>query len=565
MHSSPPRKLLKIDTITNSDEFSTPKSSSSSEKEESSLDHGDEERISNLHPQQDGEKIEESNRHSICEDPSILLMPSPATQIPSFSQQVHPLQPQTIHHFTNHSPSPLHRYSEYSTTPKKRLYETTTTTTNSTTTLNHSSQHPPHNRLFPSNLSLPFQDHFEHDITQSPAFPVLRDMLADTFDHHGDSSEEKESVVSLSEGSSLSGSSIFSEPHQKVDSQREASLSVSSTMHQSQHDVALTLSVGEDVISSSCSQQVITHEKSDNIDQKNSELNHSQTMSSAANATGGVLSEPKPLICKEIEPKDIKLDVLNLNKKGHHIRVLLVRHGQCITNVQKTILQEKPDHSIPLSKIGEEQAKAAGVYIRRFYEEMNQRLKEQIDKHNLKYIDISNRKFSNSVKHISNETTDFKFDNDDSDTEEDAKQSFIQNGKVPHEKVITYPLRVRLWNSTYNRARMTAEYIMKEASNVIQDQRESILLVEQQFGLFEGVPLEELANRFPQEFRHFEKHICATGRFYARPPLGESRFDVSKRVQLLFDKFIEDSEKEYINDIVIVSHGVTVRSFTQSK
>lgn len=175
---------------------------------------------------------------------------------------------------------------------------------------------------------------------------------------------------------------------------------------------------------------------------------------------------------------------------------------------------------------------------------MNQRLKEQIDKHNLKYIDISNRKFSNSVKHISNETTDFKFDNDDSDTEEDAKQSFIQNGKVPHEKVITYPLRVRLWNSTYNRARMTAEYIMKEASNVIQDQRyveflrqaifeifqyptpyirESILLVEQQFGLFEGVPLEELANRFPQEFRHFEKHICATGRFYARPPLGESR------------------------------------------
>ena len=47
--------------------------------------------------------------------------------------------------------------------------------------------------------------------------------------------------------------------------------------------------------------------------------------------------------------------------------------------------------------------------------------------------------------------------------------------------------------------------------------------MEQQFGLFEGVPLQELQGKFPDEFNHFEKHIGLFGRFYARPPLGESR------------------------------------------
>ncbi|KAG2392895.1 hypothetical protein C9374_009472 [Naegleria lovaniensis] len=474
--SSPPRKLLKTmpNHLTNSSEEDTEACSSS-------------------HTNSTMKIITSGSNHDAESDQ--LLMPSPAAQIPSFSQQ------QMIHHFTSNNSSQNH-YSD--STPKKRLYETALN--------NYSSQHHS-SRLFPTNLTLP-PDHFEHDITQSPAFPVLKDLF-DACDINNRDTELKSAMSS----SLSSGSSIFSENHQ-IDSQGEVQVPPSSQRDASDNMV---------------DQQTLNN------------VNYSATSVAAA-------VEAKPLICKEIEPKEIKLNVLNLNKKGHHIRILLVRHGQCITNVQKTILQEKPDHSIPLSKIGEEQAKAAGVYIRRFYEEMNRRLKEQIDKHNLNYIDISNKKFSNTVKHISNETTEFKFDND-SDTEEDVQHA-SHNGNN-HGKVVTYPLRVRLWNSTYNRARMTAEYIMKEASNVIQDQRESILLVEQQFGLFEGVPLEELANRFPQEFRHFEKHICATGRFYARPPLGESRFDVSKRVQLLFDKFIEDSEKECINDIVIVSHGVT--------
>jgi len=119
--------------------------------------------------------------------------------------------------------------------------------------------------------------------------------------------------------------------------------------------------------------------------------------------------------------------------------------------------------------------------------------------------------------------------------------------------------KCRIWTSTYKRARQTAELIKEEAGDWVTDIKESMFLVEQQFGLFEGVDwangsVDEI---FPQELAHYNK--CATfgGRFWARVPMGESRFDVCRRVYHTLQPIRDDG----IEHVIIVSHGVTLRAF----
>jgi len=77
--------------------------------------------------------------------------------------------------------------------------------------------------------------------------------------------------------------------------------------------------------------------------------------------------------------------------------------------------------------------------------------------------------------------------------------------------------------------------------------------------LFEGTAVEELKEKFALEYAHFEKCIKFNGRYWARPPLGESRFDVCQRVANSLATFQTDLNKQQ-NDLVIVSHGVTLRA-----
>lgn len=138
----------------------------------------------------------------------------------------------------------------------------------------------------------------------------------------------------------------------------------------------------------------------------------------------------------------------------------------------------------------------------------------------------------------------------------------------------------RVWTSPYKRARQTARVIYdKLAANPVKgpswaptltirvrenDLLEHIGLCEQQFGLFDGIPDEELAKRFPDEHAHYKKHEEQEGRFYARMPLGESRFDVALRVHQTFGTFQRDAakSKDMANrDLIVVCHGVVIRAF----
>ena len=182
------------------------------------------------------------------------------------------------------------------------------------------------------------------------------------------------------------------------------------------------------------------------------------------------------------------------------MRILLVRHGQSLANVDPKIYGHTADHAIPLSRPGLRQANEVGRQIAAYY-----------DSH-----------------------PDYDPDN---------------------------PPHIRMWVSPYQRTRQTAEGIAQTAGRWITDQREHVLLVEQQFGLFDGIPDDELATAHPHAYAHYQKCLEFNGKFWARMPLGESRFDVASRVHQAFGTFQRDRQYHGIRDLIVVCHGVTLRAF----
>lgn len=189
------------------------------------------------------------------------------------------------------------------------------------------------------------------------------------------------------------------------------------------------------------------------------------------------------------------------------MKIFLIRHGQSMANLDPTLHATMADHAIPLSPRGEEQATQTGVLL----------------KEHLKQL------FS-----------------------EGETSATLAASRHPH---------IRLWNSPYKRTRQTADLLQEAAGDWITDRREHVLLCEQQFGLFEGVPDEELPKRFPEAYAHYKKSIDFDGKFWARVPQGESRFDVATRVHQSFGSLQRDKLYENISHHVVVCHGVTLRAF----
>jgi broad specificity phosphatase PhoE len=181
------------------------------------------------------------------------------------------------------------------------------------------------------------------------------------------------------------------------------------------------------------------------------------------------------------------------------MRILLVRHGESLGNVDPSIHASTADHAVPLSDRGREQAREAGRQIAAHY------------------------------------TSQF-------DASDDHRH-------------------IRLWVSPYLRTRQTADAIEQTAGRYITDRKEHILLCEQQFGLFDGIPDEELPERYPREFAYYDMQCQFGGKFWARLPQGESRFDVAKRIHQAFGTFHRDSEQHGVHDIIVICHGVTLRAF----
>lgn len=115
-----------------------------------------------------------------------------------------------------------------------------------------------------------------------------------------------------------------------------------------------------------------------------------------------------------------------------------------------------------------------------------------------------------------------------------------------------------LWNSPYYRTRRTAEAIatqLSQLSAIELIKRESIYLAERQFGLVDDV--KDYAQIYKNEHAHynfFQKHKVG---FFARPPLGESPFDLCLRLDTFINTEIETSQYD---THIVVSHGAALKA-----
>ena len=133
------------------------------------------------------------------------------------------------------------------------------------------------------------------------------------------------------------------------------------------------------------------------------------------------------------------------------------------------------------------------------------------------------------------------------------------------ESTIDPGAHVRLWSSPYRRTRETSQGLMRSLDDIVTDTREDIRLCEQQFGLFDGIPKEELPELYPVEHEHYMKQEQFEGRFWARMPLGESRFDVANRIHAFLGTLARDRDKHGIANSIVVCHGVTLRAFVMQR
>jgi 2,3-bisphosphoglycerate-dependent phosphoglycerate mutase len=180
------------------------------------------------------------------------------------------------------------------------------------------------------------------------------------------------------------------------------------------------------------------------------------------------------------------------------MRIFLVRHGESLGNIDDKAYRQFGDHNVPLTQWGYRQALEAGRTI-------------------ASYLD-----------------------------------------GLPGAE----PRKLNVWFSPFLRTRQSKDALLEALpSGLVEDVREDYLLREQDFGLFTEIyDHAEQKKRFPEEFEKWARLRNTSGKFYARPPDGESRADVAQRVRLFLQTVMLGSRNRNVN-VIIVGHGVTNRAF----
>jgi broad specificity phosphatase PhoE len=190
------------------------------------------------------------------------------------------------------------------------------------------------------------------------------------------------------------------------------------------------------------------------------------------------------------------------------LRIFLVRHGESETNVDHHVYDTTADHAVKLTPRGKKMAEDAGRYLRNF-----------------------------------------------------LTRTFGSKRNVDHH--------IRMYVSPFRRTRETAEGLIRSLNDCgeqwIDSVRESTLLAEQDWGAKEGTG-RVAEEKYREELeRNNIKSKCG-GRFWCRMPNGESPFDVCLRISAFFPDLlmaanVETAERRAVKTVIVVSHGITIRSF----
>lgn len=116
----------------------------------------------------------------------------------------------------------------------------------------------------------------------------------------------------------------------------------------------------------------------------------------------------------------------------------------------------------------------------------------------------------------------------------------------------------RIWRSPFKRTRETAELF--NLSLGISDIKEDLTLTEQQYGVFDGLSVEDRERLYPKECEEYRRLLFNGGKLYARCPMGESPFDVAIRVGQFIDRIRRDGEREGEKPLFVFTHGCVLRA-----
>ncbi|MBB3962566.1 2,3-bisphosphoglycerate-dependent phosphoglycerate mutase [Rhizobium metallidurans] len=179
------------------------------------------------------------------------------------------------------------------------------------------------------------------------------------------------------------------------------------------------------------------------------------------------------------------------------MRIFLVRHGESLGNLDERAYGQFGDHNVPLTRWGHQQAIGAAEAIACYL-----------------------------------------------DTLDDAS------------------VQLHIWYSPFLRTRQTKDALLAVLPrHLIGKVREDYLLREQDFGLFTEIyDHAEQRQKFPDEFEKWARLRNNSGKFYARPPDGESRADVAQRMRLFLQTTLHGT-RDGSDNVIIVGHGVTNRAF----
>lgn len=111
----------------------------------------------------------------------------------------------------------------------------------------------------------------------------------------------------------------------------------------------------------------------------------------------------------------------------------------------------------------------------------------------------------------------------------------------------------RIFVSPYERAIQTADVLVKQFSYKAEITLEERIR-EKEFGILDGLTGPGIRNKYPEEWRRRERE----GKYYYRPPGGESYPDVGLRVHSFLGTLARDCTKQ---SILVVCHSVVVLAF----
>ena len=133
---------------------------------------------------------------------------------------------------------------------------------------------------------------------------------------------------------------------------------------------------------------------------------------------------------------------------------------------------------------------------------------------------------------------------------EQAKEAGIFLSKLPLGKTL-------IISSPYVRAKQTASEIAKltNLKTIKYDNK----LQEFKRGIFGNYTFEECSKIFPEEFSEFKRQLKSKDKFYARPPEGESAYDLCLKLAP-YKSILDKLKNANYDSIIIVSHSGAIRS-----